>query len=352
MANNFEMIGSLKIAKGTDKFPNYEVKTFDSGWTIKTLRLQATCDGNSHNVEINGGYGGDESIVYSLKKKPNGEKGTDKVQFKFKDREKHIQDLAEFKKSVFVNGEDRHEFATQVDLAEFVHMELKKEEYVNKKFKISGEIEFSEYQNKVYTRYNVNRIYVVSDEEEEKAEAQIEMYIGENCVDDESLEDTDTLYIRGHVGQYDGRKRAEVGITQIVELTISKDDKKRDRKVDKIKENCEPKSDEYLSRIGVKVNLINKAEDVEFNESMLTEEQLEDLELGFTTIEDLKSELGIGKGKFERKMTFKGWARGYSQGCMETDITLDELLRKGEKAAEQTNIEIDSDEFDDDDLFE
>lgn len=345
MSNTFEMIGSLKIAKGTDKFPNYEVKNFDSGWIIKTLRLNVSAEGNTHNIEVNGGYGGNDSLIYSMVKKDNNK--FESIKFKYSEREKHIKDLAEFKKSVFVNGDDRHEFATQVDLADFLHEELKKEEYKDKKFRVSGEIEFSEYENKVYTRYNANRIYVVADDTEEKCEGHIEMYIDENCIDDETIEETNKMYLKGHIGQYDSKKKGDIGLANVIEVQFDKDDSKKDRKIQKIKENCECESDEYLYKIGVKVELVNKAEQVEFDESMLSEEELENLELGFTTMEELKAEHGVGKGSFEKKMRFKGWTRGYNKGAIQSAMTLEQLLSKGETESQQFQGIDDDDDLDD-----
>lgn len=355
MANNFEMVGKVTLSKGTEKQPTFETKTFDSGWTLNTLRLQVDADGNKHYVDVKGGYGGnDDSLIHSMVKKSDGSKGYDKIQFKYRDREQHIHNLAEFKKYVFVDGENRAEFTTQFDLANYVHIMLKNGEYEGKKFKISGDVEFSEYKDTVYTNYIVNRMYVVSNDEQELAEAQLEMYIGETCIVDDNLDETGKMYIKGHVGQYNGVKKADIGIAQVVEVHIAEDDKKKDRKIAKIKETCEPKSDDFLSRVGLKVKLVNKSEEVEFNESMLSDEEREDLELEFTTIEELKVQYGVGKGKFERKMVFKGFGRGFSKGCIETGLTLAELLRKAENKAKNTNLEIDTstDLEDDEDLFE
>lgn len=346
MSNTFEMIGTLKIAKGTDKFPNYEIRKFDSGWVIKTLRLNISAEGNMHNIEVNGGYGGNDGLIYSMVKK-DGNK-FESIKFKYSEREKHIKDLAEFKKSVFVNGDDRHEFATQVDLVDFLHEELKKEEYKDKKFRVSGEIEFSEYENKIYTRYNANRVYVVADDTEEKCEGHIEMYIDENCIDDETIDETNKMYLKGYIGQYDNKKKGDIGFSNVVECEFDQKDSKKDRRINKIKENCECESDEYLYKIGVKVELFNKSEQVEFDESMLSEEELENLELGFTTMEELKAEHGVGKGDFEKKMRFKGWTRGYNKGAIQSAMTLEQLLSKGETEKQQLQG---IDDVDIDDIF-
>lgn len=350
MANpSFEMIGSLKLAKATEKKPTFEVKKCSGDWQLKVLRLNMNANGNSNFVEIVGMFGGDNSDIYSMVKK-EGQKGKyENVKFKYKDRAKYVKDLAEFKKYVFVNGDDRHEFATQHELAELVHKELQKPEMKDKTFMIKGEIEYNESGDKLYTKYNVSRVYVMNEPKEdedpiqEKCEANIELYISEGALDESAYDETGQMFLTGYVGVYDKDKKGEVGISQTVEIELPPGKKNREKMKNRIIENLEIKEEEYLSKIGVKVELFAKAPEVEFDESMLTDEEKEDLEYGFTTMEEIKADRGVGKGKFENKLLFTGWSRGFSKGCTSSTQTLETLLAKPSEEADEFEI-------DDDDL--
>lgn len=341
MANKFEMVGKLKIANST-KVPSFEEKNVGEDGKLITLRMNTTSCGNAHNLQIKGFFWGENSTIYAKTKVDNK---YENLQFKYKDRLENIEKVAEFNKFVFVNGEDRHEFVTEYDFANFVHKELSEKDYSKDKFIMKGEIEFSEYNNKKYTNYNIQRIYVVKDEVEEVCEGNLEMYINCESLDVDQLEELGKMYLNGYVAQYDFKKGSEIGMNQVVEIEIPNDDPKKDKKIDRIKSNLECNDDDKLYKVGLKVELFNRNESVEFNEEMLTDEEKEDLELGFTTLDELKQQYGSGRGSFESKMIFKGWTRGYSSGAIETDKNLEELLTKSVKddKKEKTDFEIDDD---------
>ena len=79
---------------------------------------------------------------------------------------------------------------------------------------------------------------------------------------------------------------------------------------------------EDLHKIGFKVEHINGTTSVPFTIDMATDEEREMVELGFMTIEDLKSQYGSGKGGFVSKVEATGLAKGYGNGAMETGQTL------------------------------
>lgn len=348
--SSFEMIGKLSLIKGSEKFPCYEEKKIGDNGVIKVVRMDMKANGNSHNVKIEGAFWGEDSLVYTMKKVSDNK--YENIKFPYKEREKHIDDVAEFKKYVFVNGEDRMEFVTQQELAEFVHNELQKEEYKGKRFIIKGDIESSEYKNKVYNDFNITRMYVVNDdikegEEklEDKSEGQLDFYITEGCLDDETFDETRKMFINGFIGKYDSKKKADVGIRNTIEVHIPEEKKNADKLVARIRENLETENEDHVYKLGVKVELISKSESVEFDLSMATDEEREDLELELITIEDLKAQYGCGKGSFEKKFLFKGWARGYSKGAIEQQLTLAELIAKEAPKQEESNeFEIDENE--------
>lgn len=362
MANsNFEMIGKLNLSKGSEKFPTYDVRKVGDTGEVHTLRMVVKADGNTHNVQINGLFWGEDSKIYTMEKTEDNKGKT--LDFMYKDRDKYMDRIVEYKKFVFVDGETRHEFITERDFALFVKDELPKRNE-NDRYIVKGNVEFTQYKGKTYYDFNINRIYVVHDESRDeplldKSEGTLDLYIAEGCVDDGQFEETRKMFIKCYATKYDNKKKGVVGIPTNIEVFIPKEKKNGSKLVDKIKENLAYKieDDEKVCKVNLKVDLINKSEKVEFNVEMCTEEERENLEMGLIDIEDLKAEYGCGKGAFEKKFVFKGFGRGYLKGAMPQDLLLTDLLAFGEKKKDEdddTEYQIDSDDTDadeDDDMF-
>ena len=373
MSIRFEMIGKLDLAKDSDKRKGFEELRYKKGerdkngkprkndFTSRTLRLTMKSNKDFFNLRIKGNLFGDENtaVIKSMKKKPDGT--YEGVEFKYKDREKYIGELAEFKKFVFVNGEERHEFATEYDYSMFVHDKLSSDEVKGKTFKIIGEIEYSNYTNpttnetKTYINYNINRIYVVKDDVDQFATANIDLFINEDAIDDSKVVEEGIFTVSGYVPQYDGKKKSDKGYFQMLEYPLNISEEKRELKFNKLKGLLDV-SDCELAKIGFKVNLINRVEEVDFDISMVTDEEKELLELEIISLSELKDKYGSGKGGHVSKMEIEGITKTYTLGCIPTTITLSELLSDREEKQEkepELNLEgsLTDDELDDMDIF-
>lgn len=355
--SKFEIIGTLSLSKGSEKMPTFEtIKVGDSG-EKRILRLNSKSDDNFHNVKIEGLCWGNDSQIFAKKKV--GEGKYEDLKFKYSERDKHIAELAEFSKYVFVDGDTRHEFATQYDFALFVKEELESGKYNDKRFIIKGDVESSQWKGKSYHDFNVTRLYTVTEKEgeeaiEDKSEATLELFLGEGCLMDDDFEETRKMFLNGFNARYDSKKKGRIGIPLTVEVYVPKEKKNGAKLVDKFKENTEGKitDDELAYKLGIKVDMVSKSEKVEFNMELLSDEEREDLELGLLDLEELKAEHGCGKGAFERKFVFKTFARGYSKGAIEQDgLKIAELLAL-EKSESDNGVSYSVDEEDDVSVFE
>lgn len=373
MSIRFEMVGKLDLAKDSEKRKGFEELRYKKGETDKsgqirkndfisrTLRLTIKSNEDFFNLRIKGNLFGDENtaLIKTMKKKLDGT--YEGIEFKYSDREKYIGELAEFKKFVFIHGDERHEFATEYDYSMFVYSKLSNNELKDKTFKIVGEIEYSDYTNpitnetKTYTNYNINRIYVVKDDEKQFATANIELFINEDSIDDSRVIEDGIFTVSGYVPQYDGKKKSDKGYFQILEYPLNISEDKRKLKFNTLKEllnvgDCE------LGKIGFKVNLINRVEEVDFNASMLTDTEKDLLDLEIISLSELKNKYGSGKGGYISKMEIEGITKTYTLGCIPTTITLAELLSNCEESQEkeyELNLEdsLTDDELDDMDIF-
>lgn len=371
---SFVMIGKLSIAPDRENRKAFSDKLLDSGCNIRQLSLQMKCNKDNFNLQIksfmnnvkrasDGILNVNDSTIYTILDNDGKFESTN---FKYKDREKYEDRIANFRKLVFVDeNEERVECSNEFDYSMAVHSILKSDAYKDKKFKVQGNIEYSSYTNpktheeKIYTNYNVQRIYVINDEAEEKALANVEFYITEDCLDDSRLEEENLLVINGYIPEYNSKKKADIGFYQSFEYPLGEDSekaKKMAKLIDKmLLDNFD---DNELCKMGYRVRLINRREEVPFNEDMLSDEEKELVKYGLMDIEDLKQQYGAGMGSMQRRMEISSIGRGYSKGAIPVPLTLNELLSKGnepkpELLDEDGDLDILSDGDDDEDeLFD
>lgn len=370
---NFVMIGRLSIAPDRENRKAFSDKLLDSGCNIRQLNLNMKCDKDNFNLQIksfmnnvkrtsDGTLNVNDSTIYTILDNDGKFESTN---FKYKDKDKYEDRIANFRKLVFVDeNEERVECSNEFDYSMAVHSILKSDAYKDKKFKVQGNIEYSSYTNpktheeKIYTNYNVQRIYVINDEAEEKALANVEFYITEDCLDDSRLEEENLLVINGYIPEYNSKKKADIGFYQSFEYPLGEDSekaKKMAKLIDKmLLDNFD---DNELCKMGYRVRLINRREEVPFNEDMLSDEEKELVKYGLMDIEDLKLQYGVGMGSMQRRMEISSIGRGYSKGAIPVPLTLSQLLSKGDEPKkelldEDGDLDILGEDDNDDDLFE
>lgn len=365
MANNskmnFEFVGSLSLAEDTDKSLHYEVRDFtrDDGSKneLKTLKLVMKCGDDTFSPRIQG-WGGD--TIYTL------DKTFKKLSFPAKEYEKHLDDIANFKKFTFNDGESRFEFAREFEFIDFLNTKLKDNPYGNRLFKVNGEIEMSSYEDKegntkTFTNYKVQRIYVADEngilrdkELVVHAKANVVCYIDHRALDETELAEKNKLNITYYLGQFDSKKKKagmlpERGFVRHATYEVSDDPYKKAKQVSILKEKIFRCDEDTLAMTGFSVNLINRGGKVEFDESMLTEEEKEFIELDFCTFEDIKKEHEFGISEYITGEEICGFKKPYlSTGSDQTKITLKELLATDQdKVQESFEVVDEDDEFGD-----
>lgn len=367
---NFVMIGKLSIAPDRENRKAFSDKLLDSGCNIRELNLQMKCDKDSFNLQIksfmnnvkrtsDGTLNVNDSTIYTILDNDGKYESTN---FKYKDREKYEDRIANFRKLVFVDeNEERVECSNEFDYSMAVHSILKSDAYKDKKFKVQGNIEYSSYTNpkthkeKIYTNYNVQRIYVVDNDSEQKATANMEMYITKDCIDDSRLEEENTFNLMGYIPQYLSKKKGDFGYYKMFEYPLNAEGDKAKKKYELIKrvllDNFE---DNELCKIGFKVNLIRRREEVPFDFDKCTDEEKDLVEYGLMELKDLEMQYGAGMGELKDCIQVSSIAKGYSTGATPTNLTLVELLNNGEeeKAKPILNDDLTSDEDGDLNIFD
>lgn len=355
MANNtFTFVGKLGIGKKSEKFNPYVEAESKGGWVSRKLIFNVKNPINFASCEIYGGYSKKNPVVYGFTKGKDGEKGV-AVQIPFSERldEKHVENMAEFKKFVIVLGKDvRNEFISEYDFAESLKTIIGLEMYKDATFKVVGNVVRSEYNGKFYTKYQPTRIYLIEEEEDKVpvSEGILEFHFGNDAITDE-FEESKKIFLSGYTRDYDGSRKKDIGIpVKGLEIDFSGiEEKKASRAYKKYLEIFQNNNeDEEFNKIGLKVKIIKGTEEKPFDESMLDEEQLELIEMGLLDIEDVKKEMGFGFGPKVEAIKVVGLARGYSKGAKSASLYLDDYLLEDADVFDGEDNESNDDENDED----
>lgn len=406
MANSFEMIGKISISKDTDKFHPYTDTIYDSGWEKKKLMFNAQCGDNRHMLTVEAGAFSDgHGDVFTFSKGSVGEDGKKKkgesLKIPFKDRltSKLLPEVANFKKFVFdlevpnrryklekftekikdgisltdeelkevgltnesevvealaKSKKKHHEFISEWDFVDFIRKVIDSGKYSDKKFFIRGNIEhsYSDKNQKVYENYIPNRIYLAAEDKEEMSTANFNLVYNKESFDNMSVEEKGKYFVNGYVMSYDSNRKAKIPVpTTIVISTVPDDaDEKAKKTVKVICKKFEVDDDSY-KELGVVVDMLNGAQKTEITNDMLTDEQIEDLECGLITEEDIIRDLGGSVyGDRIKEYQFVKIGRGYSKGREDTIYTDEDMIIKSleDDVSNEAMNEVE-DLFDDDD---
>ena len=354
MSNNFDMIGTIKL--GDDAL---DIKTFDksdgSVNTLKVLKFDIKCGEDNFKPRIQG-WGGD--TIYTL------DKTFKKLTFKAKDYKDYLDEIASFKKFYFSDDKERVAFAREFEFIDYVNDKLSSGAYEGRLVKIGGELRMTSYTDKegnfrTFTNYEVQRVHIANEKDEingevvvPHAKANMTAYLDSKSLVLDKL-DENKLEVVYYVGEYDKKKKdagmhPEIGFMRTATFNLDEDPYKRDRQLQALESKMLRVDDDYLTKTGFVVNLINRGGKVEFNETMLTEEEKEDIELGLTTLEDVIKEHSFGMGEYISGEEISSFKQAYRKGGTETlEITLNDLLRSADEINQQEFEIVDYDDIDD-----
>ncbi len=370
---NFEMVGRLSLPKGSDKFNPYEEKKSEhSEWISRRLMMNLLSGNNRHSLNIRGGcFAGEGGEVFLFSKATRNADGSiaekgEAFRIPFKERLTHerLSEVAEFKKFIIdletpnrryllknaiqrlkdggnVTEEEisemdipdvasldneyalsvakRFEFVTEWDFAEKMHSLIADGTLTNKKVKVLGirETEYNAAKGTFYTSYKPSRIYVAGDDAEEIATANIKFYFTEDAVADDWLETEGKYIISGYHLQYNRSLKADIPCPQMVALYVSGDAQKK--KVNEFWKSQFVVDDGTWKELGITVELVNGAQQMEITYDMLNDNQKMGIDAGVWTLEDLQADQGSKiYGDRVEEDKFVGVSRGYTTGRNDT----------------------------------
>lgn len=198
-----------------------------------------------------------------------------------------------------LSNDERYEFISLYDMA--LAMEEHLDELKDKMVTVTGRIQKNIYNGKISDRFTVQNIYVVPDDIKPKFETDIDFFYNKDSVDGTDFKDDKKVYINGYIYDYIDKDNGSKYLPHQVIVNASKLDladdyqskrlaamlsvfkaKREDMKVVSIAKN----SDYY--KMSIRTSYVQGAEEVEFNENLLTDFQKEMLSIGICTLDDFK----------------------------------------------------------------
>lgn len=339
MADLFNFTGRIALGKDSEKFHPIEKKEFQSGWMNTTVKFNCISGTNRILCMTQGGKWTSDSknTVKTFSKSTTDENGKvtkgENIEIPWNKRfdQDQIARVAGFKKFVvdtgdynmryklqdlvkafengtvtdemmeeigFDNVDDakvaleksqakRKEFLSEWDFAEYMVKVAQSDKMKNKLFNISGsyEVQYNADKDRFYTNYHVNRVTLAAEDVEPKTEMKVDFYFGEDAWDDSMYDETGKCLVNGWLAYYDNNLK-KIGFKNTVVAIREENEKKRNAL--KRKFSC----DDGIKQIGLTLSVIEGAEVIELDISMVDDETREDIEMGLLDWETVKRELG------------------------------------------------------------
>lgn len=335
--NSFRFVGRVKHKEEFHRV--FEGDNF----TIESVSFSIDCGNNRHYLECSGfkPKDGNKEITYFLKD------GT-RLKTTFNNRiNENTEDLSHMHsviKNISPNGDEEVvRFISDYDFVRYLKGMIETNKFDGKTFEISGGIEYSEYNDKdtgkpiETVRYRPKKIVHVNDDATEISTGRYNLYLGD-----------DSFVKIGDVGIINGLALCEVynkkikeseikGYKVNVEVNLGTD---TDLGYEIFSKRYKGSNDR-LHRIGLECEIINGSEDVEFTEDMLTDDERALIGIGADSFENIKKSKGSGVGEFKRMIKRTRDLRGYSEGAIDTALTVNDIVNLRNQVVESIDEVLD-----------
>lgn len=259
----------------------------------------------------------------------------EKISIKWADRNDPdvISTIASYKKHVVDIGEVRKEFITDYDFVKFIDDNV--DEFKNGNFTVTGNSVINEYNGKLSNRFQIQNIYKVDDEAKSQLKVTMDLYYMQDSIDFADWKEEKKIHISGYTTAYIAAEKKNMYVSQDVVLDASKIDFDNEKHVKLLKfklaqlglgldgdkpTNGLKKNKVY--KMQVICSYFNGAEEVEIDESMLSDNQKMALELGIKKLSDFADGHVYGDRIIEYRIVDFNLKGDYSDGY----ITLDDKV--------------------------
>lgn len=219
----------------------------------------------------------------------------------------------------------QQDFITRYDFINFLGKWLPR---YNGKIRATGTWEKNPYNGQVSDKFVLQNVYAVSEDEKNKLQLTMEFYYNSDSVNMQELEKTGKIYVDGYVNQYI-RGEGNKYFHQNAVLCNSEYDFTNEKHLEIWnfkKSYLEKLSSKKMYKMMWECRYVNGAEEVEFDESMLTQKQKTAIELGLATIDQYKPKGDLFGAKIrEVRLAVPKLSGEYKEGIVECDEKISEF---------------------------
>lgn len=244
-----------------------------------------------------------------------------------------ISKVASYRKYIVDLGDDhggRQEFITAYDMIE--HLREYLPDY-DGRVVVTGQFTRDWYAKKkmYFSKFRVQNVFAAPEERKNRLLLTMDLFYNKASLDDgdfdESKKMTLDCYIEQYINKDEGRKYVPIQVVfsgAKYDLENEKHKKLFDYKMKYIKVK-----NKNMVHIPWEIVLLRGAEEAEFDESMLTDSQREQVELGIKTVDDFRPKGNVYGDHIDEFRLFEPKLEGdYADGVLECDDTADEFEEK------------------------
>lgn len=262
--------------------------------------------------------------------------------------------------------EERKTFISTYDMVKYLAENLPK---YKGKITVTGRLRKRYYEGKYVDNFDIGSVYSAPSSAKNKLSIKAELVFNKDCVDKSRLKTEGKIYVSAYTSEYinSTEQNKYVPFDVVFDTSVYKPDNEKHMKLLAFKKSYIDIPNKTYQRMMFELRLVNGAEEVEFDESCLTNAQKTRIELGMKTLEDFRPRNKVFGDRVHLYKIFEPSLNGkYADGMEDTELTPAEFeeqiynpeRKKLEAEAEiekagqkSTEAKVEVEEDDEDDLF-
>lgn len=244
-----------------------------------------------------------------------------------------IEKVANYRKYIVDLGDEhggRQEFITAYDMIEHLREHLPN---YDGRVVVTGQFTRDWYAKKktYFSKFRIQNVFAAPEERKNRLLLTMDLFYNKSSLDDSDFDENKKMtldcYIEQYINKDEGRKYVPIQVVfsgTKYDLENEKHKKLFDYKMKYIKVK-----NKNMVHIPWEIVLLRGAEEAEFDESMLTDSQREQVELGIKSVDDFRPKGNIYGDRIDEFRLFEPKLEGdYADGVLECDDTADEFEEK------------------------
>lgn len=244
-----------------------------------------------------------------------------------------IEKVANYRKYIVDLGDEhggRQEFITAYDMIEHLREHLPN---YDGRVVVTGQFTRDWYAKKktYFSKFRIQNVFAAPEKRKNRLLLTMDLFYNKSSLDDSDFDENKKMtldcYIEQYINKDEGRKYVPIQVVfsgAKYDLENEKHKKLFDYKMKYIKIK-----NKNMVHIPWEIVLLRGAEEAEFDESMLTDSQREQVELGIKSVDDFRPKGNIYGDRIDEFRLFEPKLEGdYADGVLECDDTADEFEEK------------------------